>query len=158
MGLLFFPRGGSAHVARNLAHSLPRTGWEATILSGSITVADGFGDARRFYRGLDVRPVDMTRALHARDPMAADPPLHPSYEEREDAPDRIFASLDDDEAEHQVAAWAKALQSAGAAHADVLHLHHLTPLYEAARARRAQRPDRRPPARHRAADARGDRA
>ena len=29
-------------------------------------------------------------------------------------------------------AWARALQSAGAAHADVLHLHHLTPLYEAA--------------------------
>ena len=26
MGLLFFPRGGSAHVARNLAHALPRRG------------------------------------------------------------------------------------------------------------------------------------
>src|SRR5204863_5721869 len=70
--------------------------------------------------------------LQARDPMAGDPPLHPSYEERADAPDRIFASLSDAEAEHQVTAWAKALQSAGAAHADVLHLHHLTPLYEAA--------------------------
>ena len=112
--------------------SLPRTGWKATILSGSITDADTFGDAARFYRGLDVRPVDMTRALHAADPMAADPPLHPSYEDRANAPDRIFASLDDHEAEHQVTAWAKALQSAGAAHADVLHLHHLTPLYEAA--------------------------
>ena len=74
----------------------------------------------------------MTRALHAHDPMAADPPLHPSFEDRENVPDRIFASLDDAEAEHQVTAWAKALQSAGAAHADVLHLHHLTPLYEAA--------------------------
>jgi len=132
MGLLFFPRGGSSHVARNLATSLPLTGWNTTILSGSITEADTFGDAARFYRGLDVRPVDMTRALHSLDPMAADPPLHPSYEERENAPDRIFASLDDAEAEHQVTAWAKALQSAGAAHADVLHLHHLTPLYEAA--------------------------
>jgi glycosyltransferase involved in cell wall biosynthesis len=74
----------------------------------------------------------MTRALDADDPMAADPPLHPSYEDREGAPDRIFATLDDREAERQVTAWAKALQSAGAAHADVLHLHHLTPLYEAA--------------------------
>jgi glycosyltransferase involved in cell wall biosynthesis len=132
MGLLFFPRGGSAQVARYLAHALPQTGWQTSILTGSITEADGFADADGFYRGLDVRPVDMTRALHARDPMAADPPLHPSYEERTDAPDRIFASLDDAEAEHQVTAWAKALQSAGAAHADVLHLHHLTPLYEAA--------------------------
>src|SRR5215203_3951929 len=132
MGLLFFPRGGSAQVARNLAFSLPRTGWDATILTGSITLDDTFGDAARFYRGLDVRPVDMTRALQSADPMAADPPLHPSYEEREGAPDRIFASLDDRATEHQVVAWAKALQSAGAVHADVLHLHHLTPLYEAA--------------------------
>jgi glycosyltransferase involved in cell wall biosynthesis len=44
----------------------------------------------------------------------------------------VFARLDDAAAEHQVTAWARALQSAGAAHADVLHLHHLTPMYEAA--------------------------
>src|SRR3954447_18519058 len=133
MGLMFFPRGGSAHVARSLARALPATGWHTSILTGSISVDDTFGDAARFYRGLDVRALDMTRALHAPDPMAADPPLHPSYEDRADAPDRILASLDAAEAELQVTAWAKALQSAGAAHADVLHLHHLTPLYEAAR-------------------------
>jgi glycosyltransferase involved in cell wall biosynthesis len=74
----------------------------------------------------------MTPALEAADPMAADPPLHPSYEDRPQAPDRVFASLDDAQAEHQVRAWCRALQSAGASHADVLHLHHLTPLYEAA--------------------------
>jgi glycosyltransferase involved in cell wall biosynthesis len=132
MGLLFYPRGGSAHVARNLARALPQAGWDATILTGSISEADTFGDAARFYKHLDVRPVDMTGALHAADPMAADPPLHPSYEDRPGAPDRCFATLDDREAEHQVTAWTRALQSAGAAHADVLHLHHLTPLYEAA--------------------------
>jgi glycosyltransferase involved in cell wall biosynthesis len=132
MALQFYPRGGSAHVARNLAHALPPTGWDVTILSGSVTLPDHPGDAKRFYRGLDVKPVDMTRALASADPMAADPPLHPSYEDRANAPDRIFASLDDHEAEHQVTAWARALQSAGAAHADVLHLHHLTPIYEAA--------------------------
>ena len=71
--------------------------------------------------------------------MAANPPMHPSYEDRPDAPDRIFAPLDDEDAEHQVAAWARALQSVDAANADVLHLHHLTPLYEAARSRRAAR-------------------
>lgn len=132
MGLLFYPRGGSAHVARNLASALPQAGWDVTVLSGSVTLPDHPGDARSFYADLEVCPVDMTRALEARDPMAADPPLHPSYEDREDAPDRVFAALDDDETEHQVTAWARALQSAGAATADVLHLHHLTPLYEAA--------------------------
>lgn len=130
MGLLFYPRGGSAHVARNLAHTLPQVGWEATVLTGSVA---GMGDARRFYHDLDVRPVDMTRAIESADPMAADPPLHPSYEDRPGAPDRMFGLLDADAAEHQAQAWARALQSAGAAHADVLHLHHLTPLYEAAR-------------------------
>lgn len=132
MGLLFYPRGGSAHVARNLAQALPHAGWDATVLSGSVTLPSHPGDARDFYAHLDVRPVDMTRALESRDPMAADPPLHPSYEDREDAPDKVFALLDDAQAEHQVTAWARALQSVGAADYDVLHLHHLTPLYEAA--------------------------
>jgi glycosyltransferase involved in cell wall biosynthesis len=44
----------------------------------------------------------------------------------------VFASLDDDEFERQVAAWCRALQSVGAARAEVLHLHHLTPIHEAA--------------------------
>jgi glycosyltransferase involved in cell wall biosynthesis len=59
-------------------------------------------------------------------------PMHPSFEDRLDAADRVFAMLDDAAAERQVAAWATALDHAGAAHADVLHLHHLTPLNEAA--------------------------
>jgi glycosyltransferase involved in cell wall biosynthesis len=120
MGLLFYPRGGSAHVARNLAHALPRVGWDVTVLSGSV---EGFGEARRFYHDVDVRPVDMSGSF----------PLHPSYEDRPGAPDRFFGLLDDHAAEEQVTAWTRALQSAGAAHADVLHLHHLTPLYEAAK-------------------------
>jgi glycosyltransferase involved in cell wall biosynthesis len=133
MGLLFYPRGGSAHVARNLAAALPRAGWDVTVLSGSVSVPGRPGDAAAFYRGLDIRPLDMTRALQAPDPMSAEPPLHPSYEDRPGAPDRVFAELDAADAEHQVATWARALQSVGAASADVLHLHHLTPLNEAAR-------------------------
>jgi glycosyltransferase involved in cell wall biosynthesis len=132
MGLTFFPRGGSAHVARNLATALPATGWDVTVASGSLHRPGEPGDARDFYRGLDVRPVDMTAALDAPDPMRADPPLHPSYEDRPGAPDRVFAALDDAAFERQVAAWATALEAAGAARADVLHLHHLTPLHEAA--------------------------
>jgi glycosyltransferase involved in cell wall biosynthesis len=128
MGLLFYPRGGSAHVARNLASALPAAGWEVTVVCGSLPGRPG--DARAFYRGIDVRPVDMTAALESPDPLAADPPFHPSYEDRPGAPDPIFAALDDRQAEHQVRAWERALRDAGPA--DVLHLHHLTPLNEAA--------------------------
>jgi glycosyltransferase involved in cell wall biosynthesis len=132
MGLAFFPRGGSAHVARNLAAALGGAGWDVTVLSGSLTRPGEPGDAREFYAGLDVRPLDMTAALGSQDPMRADPPMHPSYEDRPGAPDRVFASLDDEAYERQVVAWCRALQSVGAAGADVLHLHHLTPIHEAA--------------------------
>src|SRR3712207_5738284 len=132
MGLLFFPRGGSSHVAQNLAAALPGTGWDATVLSGSVRIPGRPGDALEFYDGLDVRAVDMTAALDAPDPMRAEPPFHPSYEDRPGAPDRVMASLDDEEFEHQVQAWESALAGAGAADADVLHLHHLTPINEAA--------------------------
>ncbi len=129
MALLFFPRGGSAHVARNLASELPAAGWQATIVSGS---ARPDGDALEFYAGLDVRPVDMTEALTAPEPLLADPPMHPSFENRPGAPDRWMATLTDVELEHQVEAWSKALIEAGAPDADVLHLNHLTPINAAA--------------------------
>jgi glycosyltransferase involved in cell wall biosynthesis len=133
---MFFPRGGSAHVLRALAHRLPGEGWDVTIVSGSRHDARGHGDARRFYRGLDLHEVDFSAALEAADPL--DPPgtaapMHPSFEDRRDAPDRVFAALDDRAFGRQVDAWARALDAAGADEADVLHLHHLTPLNEAAR-------------------------
>jgi glycosyltransferase involved in cell wall biosynthesis len=132
MGLQFFPRGGSAHVARNLARSLPEAGWEATLVSGSLDVPGRPGSAREFYGDLDVRPFDMTEALASPDPMLAERPLHPSYEDRPGEADRVFASLDDATFEHHAHAWARALAGAGAADADVLHLHHLTPINAAA--------------------------
>jgi glycosyltransferase involved in cell wall biosynthesis len=128
-GLTFFPRGGSAHVIRALATELPSHGWQTTIVSGSV---DGAGDAERFFAGLDSRRLDMTEALDAPDPLLADPPLHPSYEDRPGALDRVFAKVDDATFEHQVRAWTRALRDAGAADADLLWLHHLTPLHEAA--------------------------
>ena len=132
MGLQFFPRGGSAHVAANLARALPAAGWTARIVSGSVSLPGRPGDARAVYRGLDVCPVDMTGALSAPDPLLATPPLHPSYEDRPGAPDRWFASIDDRTYRHQVHFWMRALGAAGAGCADVLHLHHLTPLHAAA--------------------------
>src|SRR4051812_17568388 len=120
-GLMFFPRGGSAHVARALARELPAHGWDVTLVTGSRGA--GHGDARTFYRGLDVRPVDFD---------AGDAPMHPSYEDRPSAPDPIFAAVGDADFEQHVAAWARAFAAAGAADCDVLHLHHLTPLHDAA--------------------------
>jgi glycosyltransferase involved in cell wall biosynthesis len=118
--LMFFPRGGSSHVARALARALPDHGWDATVVSGSLR---GLGDARRFYAGLDVHVVDFD---------APGVPMHPSYEDRDDAPDRVFARVGDSEFEQHVDVWSRALAGAGAAEADVLHLHHLTPVHEAA--------------------------
>jgi len=118
---MFFPRGGSAHVARSLATELPAHGWDVTLVTGSLS--DSHGDARAFFRDLDVRPVDFA---------AGDAPMHPSFEDRPGATDGVFAGVDEAGFERHVAAWSRAFAAAGAADCDVLHLHHLTPLHEAA--------------------------
>ncbi len=134
MGLMFFPRGGSAQVVRSLARVLPHAGWDVTVVSGSLGGPGHFGNARTFFADLEaaVVPLDFTRALAAVDPLRADPPLHPSYEDRPGAPDRVFAAVDDATYAHLVTAWSRVLRTARAAEADVLHLHHLTPLHAAA--------------------------
>jgi glycosyltransferase involved in cell wall biosynthesis len=132
MALLFFPRGGSAQVARYLARSLPPAGWEVTVACGSLGAPGDQSHAETFYRGVDVRPLDYTPAAAAPDPLAADPPFQPSYEDRPGAPDRVFARVDDAACERLVSTWERQLAAAGAGAADVLHLHHLTPIHEAA--------------------------
>jgi glycosyltransferase involved in cell wall biosynthesis len=132
MGLLFFPRGGSAQVARYLARSLPDAGWGVTLATGSLGVPGDPSHAGTFYSGLDVRALDYTSSAAAPDPLAADPPFHPSYEDRAGAPDRIFAAVGEADYERLVAVWEQRLAAARAAEADVLHLHHLTPINEAA--------------------------
>jgi glycosyltransferase involved in cell wall biosynthesis len=119
-------------VARYLARELPRTGWEVTVACGSLGGAGDQSHAETFYQGVDVRPLDYTAAAAAPDPLAADPPFQPSYEDRPGAPDRVFASVDDGAYERLVSTWERQLAAAGAAEADVLHLHHLTPIHEAA--------------------------
>ncbi len=134
--ILFSPRGGSAHGARALTARLPDEGWDASLIAGSRSDAGSDQDAHEFYAGLPgLRIVDFTRALRAPDPLSPGVgvvPMHPSFEDRPLAPDRIFATLDDAAFERQVRAWSDALRTARAAAADVLHLHHLTPVDEAA--------------------------
>jgi glycosyltransferase involved in cell wall biosynthesis len=135
--IMFSPRGGSSHAARTLARQLPALDWRVRLVSGSRLDLGADGDARNFYAGLDLHVVDFSAAL--REPDSARPrdtrglvPMHPSYEDRPGAPDRVFAALDDLELERHVRAWSGALRDAGALEVDLLHLHHLTPINEAA--------------------------
>jgi len=137
MGIYFYPRGGSAHVCRAIAREFERNEFEVTLLSGSRSDLDEHTDAASFYSGLDLRAVDFAPALRAPDPLAFEgpagtAPIHGSYEDRRGAEDPVLAALDDHAFELQVDAWARELDLAGAAAADLLYLHHLTPLNEAA--------------------------
>jgi glycosyltransferase involved in cell wall biosynthesis len=119
--LFFFPRGGSAFVARSLCRALPAAGWDATLVSGSLGRRGDPGCAATFFRGIDVRPF--------RYGVGPQPLSPPSYES---GAELAFPAVDDVAYERLVAAWGRALDAAGAATAGVLHLHHLTPVHEAA--------------------------
>lgn len=128
--LFFFPRGGSAQVARELCRSLASAGWQTTLVAGSLGAAGQPTNAATFFAGIDVVPVDYTPGGSG-DRTVAPIPFQPSYEDRPGAPDRVFAAVADDDYERLVAAWSEAFMRAGAAGAEVFHLHHLTPAHEA---------------------------
>ncbi|HET7417885.1 MAG TPA: glycosyltransferase family 4 protein [Solirubrobacterales bacterium] len=137
MGLYFYPRGGSSHASRALARQLERNGLEVTLVAGSRSDLGEAALASSFYEGIDLRPVDFTPAIRSADPLRYrgapwSAPAHGSYEDRPGAVDPVLASLDDEEFELQVEAWSRALAEAAAPGVDVLYLHHLTPLNEAA--------------------------
>src|SRR5436190_12168101 len=129
--LFFFPRGGSAHVARSLAGALPAAGWRSSLATGSLGQPGEPTHAASFFAGIDLHTLDYSPALGLAQPLAAPVPFQPSYEDRPNAPDRIFAAVDDGAYERLVAAWIELLARAGAGAADLLHLHHLTPANEA---------------------------
>jgi glycosyltransferase involved in cell wall biosynthesis len=130
--LFFFPRGGSAQVARSLARALPTAGWRLTLAAGSLGRWGEPTHAASFFAGVDVHTLDYSPALERAEPLLAPVPFPPSYEDRPGAPDRVFAAVDDARYERLVAAWIDLLARAGAGSADLLHLHHLTPANEAA--------------------------
>ncbi|MBK5218210.1 MAG: glycosyltransferase family 4 protein [Thermoleophilia bacterium] len=137
MGIYFFPRGGSAHVCRAVAREFERNDFEVSVLSGSRSDLGDLALASSFYSRLNVHGVDFTPALQSPDPLrysgpAGTAPMHGSYEDRPGAEDPVLASIDDAAYELQVATWERELHLAGAAEADLLYLHHLTPLNEAA--------------------------
>jgi glycosyltransferase involved in cell wall biosynthesis len=137
MGFYFYPRGGSAHACRSMAAELGRNGFEVTVVAGSRSDIGEHGSAEDFFAGLDFRPVDFTPALRSNDALHFDggpgtAPMHASYEDRPGAEDPVMAALGTDAYERQVAAWVRELELASADPVDLLYLHHLTPLNEAA--------------------------
>jgi hypothetical protein len=78
-GLFFFPRGGSAQVARALSGALAETGWQVRLAAGSLGGPEAPTNAASFFSGIDVSAVDYSPSLRVADPLAA--PV-PSYEDR----------------------------------------------------------------------------
>ena len=135
MGLLFYPRGGSAHVVRYLSPALGRAGWTVSLAVGSLGVPGDETHAPTFFEGLDVHYLDSTAAARifeaGGDAVAAAQPMHPSYEDRVGVPDVVLASVSPTLAGHLSEVWTEPLRAAGADDADVFHLHHLTPQLDA---------------------------
>ncbi|HET9676960.1 MAG TPA: glycosyltransferase family 4 protein [Solirubrobacterales bacterium] len=137
MGVYFYPRGGSSHAARALVRELGRHGVDVTLLAGSRSDLGEVALASSFYEGLDLRAVDFTPAVRSADPLRCTggpmtAPIHGSYEDRPGAVDPVLARLGPEEFELQVEAWAAAMTVAASPGVDLLYLHHLTPLNEAA--------------------------
>lgn len=137
--LIFFPRGGSAFVARALALEAVLAGHDARIVAGSLGGPGDFGHAVTFYDGLPVYAMDYNDASAAfeagGDPLGMPSPFHPSYEDRGRVPDRIFAAVSPDRAAWSAHAWEVFYQRvASEFHPDVIHVHHLTPQMKAIRA------------------------
>ncbi|MGI9022912.1 MAG: glycosyltransferase family 4 protein [Acidimicrobiales bacterium] len=135
MGLLFFPRGGSAQVTRYLSTALERVGWSVGLVVGSLGVAGDETHAPTFFAPDKVHDLDYSdaerRFAAGTSAVAAPVPMHPSFEDRADAPDVVLAAVPFDLAGHLSAAWEAPLREAGADHARVFHLHHLTPQHDA---------------------------
>ena len=139
MGLLFFPRGGSAQVARYLSTALAHADWSVELVTGSLGDPGEETHAPTFFANTPVQHLDYSDAVRVfaagGSAISASVPMHPSYEDREDAPDVVFAAVPADLAEHLSSVWETPFRSAGADRAHVFHLHHLTPQHDAVRRR-----------------------
>ena len=138
MGFYFFPRGGSAQVARYLCRALRGTEYEPTLFAGSMGTSAESSNANKFFSGIRCESLDYSPArsewLTGGDAMAAAVPMPASYEDKPGVPDRIFLDLDVAAFDRQVAGWTGFLTSHVAVCPSLVHLHHLTPMHEAVRA------------------------
>jgi D-inositol-3-phosphate glycosyltransferase len=136
MCLFFYPRGGSAQVARYLGRALVHLGWQVELCSGSLGSRGDGTHARTFFLDENVNVVDYTAAFQAWAEGAKLPesaiPFQPSYEHREGVPDKGFDWSTPPEARRLVDAWKDLLIQRCERYAHILHLHHLGPLQMAA--------------------------
>ena len=137
MGLFFYPRGGSSQVAGYLSRALATHGWHVTLCCGSLGASGSRGNAATIFDGIDIVPASYDDAVarwqRGGDPMDAPFPMHPSYEDRDGVPDRGFPWVSPTQGGRMTAAWARLMAGSEAiSRARLLHLHHLTPLHDAA--------------------------
>lgn len=139
---IFYPRGGSAQVIRYLLKEFNQRGSTTRLHAGSLGPAGHPGHAPSFYQDLDLHPYDYNPAheqwakgVNAQE--LRDHPFHPSYEDRSQpdvgCPDPMFAATSTIGAARLSAAWHTHLtEHRTPGTVDVLHLHHLSYLQDAA--------------------------
>lgn len=136
MGLLFYPRGGSSQVVRYLVPTLEDSGWPVSLVAGSLGEPGDRTHAQSFFKHPRLTAVDYGPALRAhaegRDPLAPPVPMHPSFEDRRGAADPVFAAVPPEAGDHLTAVWEDVFARAWPTAPDVIHLHHLTHMQEAA--------------------------
>ena len=103
MSLIFYPRGGSAQVARYLSRALIEQGHEVHLITGTLRDGDPQHDANVFFGEIPLTLVDYTEAWRGfeqgEDPLSDkwEVPFHPSYEDKPGVPDRVFYKITDAE-------------------------------------------------------------
>jgi len=139
MSLIFYPRGGSAQVARYLSRALLELGHEVRLITGTLLDGDPQHDASVFYGELPLTSVDYTDAWRGfergEDPFSDkwSAPFHPSYEDKSGVPDRVFYKLTEAEYTVLLRCWTGVFEGVRERfQPDLLHLHHLTHAHAAA--------------------------
>ena len=134
MGLYFYPRGGAAQVVRYLSPRLARS-LSTSLYTGSLGEPGDLTHAGTFFAGMDPVALDYSKAdrewRDGKDPLVSDPPMHGSFEDRTGVPDVLLARLSPELAARQVSAW-RGIFSLEEDEPDIAHLHHLTPMHDAA--------------------------
>ena len=139
MSHIFYPRGGSAQVARYLSRALIDLGHEVRLITGTLHDGDPQHDANVFFEDIPLTVVDYTNAWRGfeqgEDPLSDKwkVPFHPSYEDKPGVPDRVFYKLTDAEYAALLRCWTGVFEGVREHfHPDLIHLHHLTHAHVAA--------------------------
>ena len=133
MSLVFYPRGGSAQVARYLSRALIELGHDLHLVTGTLRDGDPQHDAEVFFGEIPLTLVDYTDAWHGfergENPISDQwpVPFHPSYEDKPGVPDRVFSQLNEGAYSALRECWTGVFQRVKEHfEPDLLHLHHLT--------------------------------